>query len=244
MVPMLFRVLIYGTIAGSATIFGVLSVIYVESWARRHHSSLIALAAGVLLGAAFLRLIPQSMEHAEGGLVLVLVGILAFYVIENRMVLHICDEEGCPVHGLGLIALIGIGFHSLIDGIAIGTGFRVGEVVGAVTSIAVILHEYPEGIITYSLLLTEGNRRTAVVSSILVALATPLGALGAYWILPFLSEQVLGYLLALAAGSFIYIGAADLIPKTHESRAGLNAGLVVSGVVLTHLVGALVQHAH
>ncbi|MBS1263627.1 MAG: Zinc transporter ZupT [Methanonatronarchaeales archaeon] len=242
---MLWKALLYGGLAGSATLFGTFSVMRFEGAVRRWNHLVVAAAAGVLLGAAFFRLMPAAEELATGVPGVVLVGLLAFYLIENRFVLHLCDEEeGCDIHDIGLMAVMGLGFHSLIDGMAIGAGFRVNEALGVLTALAVILHEYPEGVIAYGLLIAGEERSRVLLYAALVALATPFGAAVTYVFAPALGEEVLGFLLALAAGSFIYVGAADLIPRTHESDHGVNALLVVAGVAAVYLLTSILTHWH
>lgn len=241
---LLVDVVLFGGLAGSATILGILSVLYFEESARRYSSLLVAVAAGVLLGTAFFRLMPEAEEHFAGAHAVVLLGVLMFYLIENRFLIHMCEEEGgvCDVHSFGLIAVMGLGFHSLVDGVAIGAGFQASEAVGILTAVAVIFHEYPEGVIAYSLLLTGTGRRTAFVYAAAVALATPVGAVATFLYAPSFGEAGLGALLALAAGSFIYIGASDLMPRTHDSRGGWESFLVLLGVALSYGLVALIPH--
>lgn len=240
---MLLNAALFGGLAGSATILGILSVLYFEDAAKRYSPLLVALAAGVLLGAAFFRLMPEAEEHFAGAHAVVLIGMLGFYVLENRFLIHMCEEdEECDLHTVGFMAVLGIGFHSLIDGVAIGAGFRVEEALGVLTAVAVIFHEYPEGVIAYGLLLTGTSKRTALLLATGVALATPAGAVLTYLYAPALGESGLGVLLALAAGSFIYVGASDLMPRTHESRGNLEAALVLVGVLISYGLVSMIPH--
>jgi zinc and cadmium transporter len=119
----------------------------------------------------------------------------------------------------------------LVDGIIIGVGFEIDPKLGALTSLGVISHELPEGVTTFSLLISSIARKTALKLSIAVALATPLGALISLAFIDGLSEAMVGILLAMAGGSFLYIGGSDLVPETHEKKGFQNAGFLLLGVL-------------
>lgn len=178
----------------------------------------IAVAAGVLIGISFLEIIPEAMElsgFAGFGLVS---GFLIMYVIEHFSIAHASMEFECKLHRISLVAFAGLLFHSFIDGIAIASGFLVSYSFGLSMSLAVLLHEFPEGLAASSLLLATRYSKTKIFSLVLaVALATPLGA-GAFLI--FKSADILPIALGIAAGSFIYIGSADLLPQLHKKKSG------------------------
>lgn len=234
---LLIPTVVYSTIAGSATVLGLLLVLWQEQWTKKNSIYLISLAAGVLLTSAALHLLPESIELTEkkGGVFsspyfFLLVGFGFLYILEQVIVIHTCAEEECDTHSFGIISALGIGFHSLLDGIVIGVGFEVSFTIGLVTSLAVLLHELPEGIFTLSILLHAGLRlKKAILYTVLVALATPVGALLAFFLIKNVSMTLLGNLLAVAAGTFLYIGASDLIPQTHKISRKANIPLVLLG---------------
>jgi len=227
------NVFIFGMVAGIATILGMLLVLFFEKPARKYSTLLISFAAGALLAVAFNDLIPESLHLNTNALFFVLAGFFLFYLIEHFVVLHTCREEHCPRHKrLGLIAIFGLFFHSLIDGFIIGVGFGVDFKIGLVATLGVILHEFPEGITTLSILLhSKVKRRKAIMQTILVALATPIGAIISFFLLKGVSENFLGILLAFAAGSFLYIASADLIPEIHEKFNIFNALAMFLGIL-------------
>lgn len=240
MATTLTNILIYSSLAGLATIIGILMVNYMEKTARKYSHIFISFAAGVLMAAAFLHLIPESMELNPNGLALTLLGFLIFYLLEHFIVLHCYHEADYKSKALSRITVLGIGLHSLIDGIAIGIGFEISQSIGLITTVAVILHELPEGITTLSILFHTGIEKTkALIYSFAVALATPIGAILTYFFINRVSESFLGSLLALAAGSFVYIAASDLVPETHEKFSKFNAFILLLGVVFVFLVGNL-----
>ena len=234
-----FSIIFYSTIAGVSTVLGIIMVILKERWVLRHSHYVNSFAAGLILGIAFFHLFPESLELSEHAVLFIFIGFLLFYVLENVMVLHSGSEvhfkvKSNPQHTKGMVMFSGLFFHSLLDGIIIGVGFEVDPKVGLLTSLGVILHELPEGVTTFSLLINSIKEKTALKLSIAVALATPLGALISLTFIGALSESVVGLLLAMAGGSFLYIGASDLIPETHEEKGLENAGFLLLGVLFLY----------
>jgi len=231
-----FSIILYSTIAGVSTIFGIIMVILKERWVLQHSRYVNSFAAGLILGIAFFHLFPGSIELSENAILFIFIGFLFFYVLENAMVIHSGSEihfkeKSNPQHTKGMVMFLGLFFHSLLDGIIIGVGFKVDPKVGLLTSMGVILHELPEGVTTFSLMINSIKEKTALRLSIAVALATPLGALISLTFIGGLSESMIGLLLAMAGGSFLYIGASDLIPETHEEKGFINAGFLLFGVL-------------
>lgn len=233
-----FSIIFYSTIAGLATIFGIIMVILEEGWVLKHSRHVNSFAAGLILGIAFFHLFPESLELSEHALTYIFIGFLIFYLLENLMVLHSGSEihfknKHNPQHSKGIVMFAGLFFHSLLDGIIIGVGFEIDQTIGILTSLGVILHELPEGVTTFSLLVNTIKRKTALKLSVAVALATPIGALISLTFIGSLSETTIGPLLAMAGGSFLYIGAADLIPETHEEGFE-TAGSLFLGVLFLY----------
>lgn len=231
-----FNITIYSFIAGLSTIVGVYLVRRFENWTKRNSVYLISFAVGVLLATAFLELLPEAIGFSANWMFWVLGAIIILYLLEHSIIIHSCREGECEAHNMSAMSLLGIGFHSLIDGITIGIAFQVGYAVGLVASFAVIFHEIAEGIFTYTLLIHD-NISKSLFYSWLVALATPAGAVSAYFFTRGISDSSLGILLAIAAGSFIYIGASDLVPATHKKQAILNVFLVLLGVGFVLMIG-------
>ena len=236
----LLNIIIYSFIAGLSTIAGVYLVRYFENWTKKSSVYLISFAVGVLLATAFLELLPEAIVSSANWMFWVLGTLIVLYLLEHSIIIHSCREGECEAHNMGITSLLGIGFHSLVDGITIGIAFQVGYAVGLIASFAVIFHEVAEGIFTYTLLINDNiSKSKSLFYSWLVALATPIGAVCAYFLTKGFSESSLGVLLAIAAGSFIYIGASDLVPATHKKQAVLNVVLVLAGVGFVVLMGCL-----
>ncbi len=241
-----FSIIFYSTIAGLSTILGIIMVMYKEEWVFKHSHYVNSFAAGLLLGIAFFHLFPESLELSEDALLFIFIGFLLFYLLETVLVIHSgaeihFGEKNDPHHAKGIVMFSGLFFHSLLDGIIIGVGFEIDPKLGLIASLGVILHELPEGVTSFSLLIGSIKRKTALKLSIAVALATPLGALISLTFLGDLSKATVGLLLAMAGGSFLYISASDLIPETHEEKGFRNAGFLLLGVLFLYSLSRVVK---
>lgn len=240
---MLSTVLGAAFLASIADLSG-LFLFWKKGWAKQHSHLLVSFAAGALLGAAFLELLPEMLE-AGGSFGAVLLGILFFYLVERVIFLYHCHNGYCEVHAFSWMMLIGNTLHDLVDGVIIALAFMIEPEFGVVTAVAVIAHEFPAGIGEYGVLLHGGfKERRALLYTALTILATPAGALLA-WLLAPQIEPVTGTLLALATGGFIYIAAVDLIPETHKEfdRRGslIQGALLIMGILLIFAVGAFLE---
>ncbi|MEI6217412.1 MAG: ZIP family metal transporter [bacterium] len=234
--------ILYSLIAAAASIAGIMLATRWQRPAMEHSHVVNSIAAGVILGVAFLSLIPETRELNPGALPFILAGFLALYLVETVVIFHGGAEmhyEGVHDHvhtSRGWAVFSGLFLHSLIDGIVIGVGFAVSEPLGVIAAASVTIHKLPEGAITFSLLISRISRRGATILSLMVAMAAPVGTLAGLVALPGIDRSVLGYLLALATGSFIYIGASDLVPETHTEKARVNAVFLLAGVALAFLL--------
>lgn len=235
-------VVVYSLIAGVATLLGSGLLLYKEAWARKKSIYLVSFAAGVMLATAFLHLIPESLSLSKHGLLAVLFGVLTFYLLQQLVNFHPCYDEECRLHNLGILSITGLTFHSLLDGITIALGFGIDVSLGMMMTLAVVLHEFPEGITTTSILMyAKMPRNKIVLYSLIVAAATPVGAILFYPFLQDMPAGILGLLLAVAAGSFIYIALADLIPQTHKTQNRLNAIILLLGVLFLALISRMIN---
>lgn len=210
--------------------------------------ALVSISVGALLGDAFIHLIPEAFEVTTSPLTLslsIIAGILAFFVLEK--VLHWHHHQGLTTdehaHPLGKLLLISDGVHNFIDGLIIGAAFLVSTEVGIATTVAVILHEIPQEIGDYGVLLHAGyTRAKALWYNFLSGLAAIAGALIALF-LGSSSASFTAVLIPLAAGGFIYIALSDLIPELHKEK-GARRGVaqflwIIVGVAAMVLLLAL-----
>lgn len=238
-----YAVFLYGILAGISTILGMYIVLFREAWARKNTIYLISFSAGVLISVALSQLMPEAISLETNALMWFLFSFVFFYILEHSIIMHSCHEgETCEVHPIDRIALIGMGFHSLLDGLIIGIGFEISSFFGIIATITVLLHKLPDGISMVSILLhSEYKRRKAINYSWIVAAATPVGAIIGYLLVKDVPESVLGILIAIAAGSFLYVSAADLIPEIHKKSKILNIVLVILGVLFPFIIGWLIK---
>ena len=234
--------LLYSGIAGAATLAGISMVRWQRDLAIKYSHYINSFAAGALITIALVHLIPEAVELTSNALLVVLASFIAFYIVESAVVFHsgssIHFYEGCPVeaHSKGPVIFSGLFLHSLVDGFVIAVGFEVSLELGLFTAAGVILHELPEGVTSFAIMLHSMQRRTALFLSVAVALATPVGAAIALGPLSGLSEAGLGVMMAVAGGSFLYVAASDLIPETHEKGGLQNAAFLLLGAGLLYLL--------
>lgn len=200
---------------------------------------LLSLSVGTLFGGAFLHLLPEAVEHDGFGLTMslsILSGILIFFIIEKFVHAHHKDgehnhsygdkkEEKCEHHShkphhhayhLGIMNLIGDGIHNFIDGLIIAGSFLVSIPLGISTTIAVLLHEVPQEIADFGVLVYSGmSKKKALFYNFLSATLAIIGGIMGY-LLTNASEIFLELIIPFAAGGFIYIAASNLIPELHR----------------------------
>jgi len=188
---------------------------------------LISYASGTLLGAAFLGLIPNAVSRLEAATVLqfALAGVLVFFVLEKLILWHHCHSEECEVRETaGPLLLIGDAIHNFVDGVIIAAAFIISVPLGISTALAVIAHEVPQEVGDFGILLDSGySKARAFLLNALSGITTVPGALLAYFYLREV-QNLIPYVMALSAASFIYIAMVDLIPSLHR-RAGFAAGI-------------------
>jgi zinc transporter, ZIP family len=217
--------------------------------AVRQVGLLIAVGAGIRIGAAYFDLIPEAVEHLgsmDAAMIFTAVGFLAFYAIEKLTALHVGHETATELdHGelehrhIGLIGGIGMSLHSFLDGVALAAGLAVGGGLGLVIAVVVVMHRFSDGIGIVSLMLASRMPREAMVRWVgLVALAPVVGVVVGL-LLP-VPDEVLGGMLAVFAGFFLYIGAAELLPEAHRSdRSRWVVVATIAGVLAIYLVSVL-----
>lgn len=243
------HVLLFSLIGGVFSLIGGLLLLSNKRTASQLAKYSTPFAAGALLAAAFFDLLPESIELTANGSATrwVLGGILAFFLLEHflRWFHHHHDDKHDAKHTTAPLIIIGDSIHNFIDGIAIGAAFLVNVPTGIVAAIAVAVHEIPQEIGDFGILLKFGlAKQKVLLVNIASALMSTAGALLTFWVGSRASLPV-GILLAVTAGMFIYIAASDLIPSIHQDTKhharGLAAVLLILGVLV---VGAVTEIAH
>ncbi len=184
---------------------------------------LVSFAVGTLLGAAALGLMPHALETipATQAFAALLGGILTFFVLEKLVLLRHChDDAACEVHhSAATLVIVGDAVHTFVDGVAIAATTLVSIPLGVGTALAAIAHEIPQEAGDFGILLAAGySRRKALLLNLASAAG---GVLGASAMLLFGAQIpfVVPYVLAFAAGNFLYVAMADLIPHLHRGEA-------------------------
>lgn len=179
---------------------------------------LVSFAAGSMIGAAFLHILPEVSEKLNGltPYLFVIVGIIIFFVIEKVLHWRHCHDDNCKVHSVAYLNLFGDGIHNFMDGIAIASSFLINPELGLTTTIAILIHEIPQEIGDYGILIHSGlSRFKALFYNFLSAIFAIIGALLTYIFSSYISGLTV-YLMPLVAGGFIYMAAVDLIPEMHK----------------------------
>ncbi|MBU0976374.1 MAG: ZIP family metal transporter [Patescibacteria group bacterium] len=197
------------------SLIGIFTISVNKKILQRSLLLLVSLSAGTMLGGAFLHLIPEAYEKLEPlkASLLVLTSFSLFFLIEKLLHWHHCHDEPCEKHHFGYLNLIGDGIHNFIDGLIIASSFLVSVELGIVTTIAIALHEIPQEISDFGVLLYAGfKQKKAVLLNFLVAAVVILGGIVGYSIGQQVND-ITPYFLPIAAGGFIYIAASDLLPE-------------------------------
>jgi zinc and cadmium transporter len=227
-------------IAGAVTTSGIVAIRRFETWARENTTYFACFAAGVLIAVSFLHIVPTSFAMSPQAPVYLFAGYMFMHVFNRFLTAYVCDKPGTAEYALGLVPLIGIGFHSFLDGFIYSIGFSVSTLTGGLVALGMVLHEFPEGIVTYTLLVRSGfsERRSFQLAFLAAALTTPLGTLASYPLINRIDAPSLGLLLALSAGALVYVGATHLLPRAEReprrfSLIALAAGVLVAiGIIL------------
>lgn len=250
---------------------GLLSVLFAvlltlktsSSWV----STLVSFAIGALLGAAFINTLPEALSLTEDSrsiTLIVLLGILVFFILEKLVLWRHCHLDECEAHDInqnsimkntqhdhgrsGIMITLGDIFHNFVDGVLIAAAFMVDIQTGIVTSIAIIAHEIPQEAGDFIILLNSGYSRTqALLLNLFASAATLVGGVLAYFMLNQLNYLIVP-MLGIATASMIYVAMADLIPSLHK-RPAISATLqqvvlILMGIGSIWFIEVLFSHHH
>ncbi len=216
---------------------------------------LVSLAAGTLIGDVFFHIIPELYlgDHIDVKSVpmIIMLGILIFFFLEKILHWHHCHRPEGHTHKtkpLATVNLVGDGLHNFIDGLVIASSFTVSTEIGIATTIAVILHEIPQEIGDFGVLIHSGMKKSkALAFNFISALLAVVGAVVAL-LIGNISEDLNYFLLALAAGGFLYIAIGDLMPelKVEENlkKSLIQFAVVIFGMFLMYVITYVEPHFH
>lgn len=238
MLPPMLTYLAFAAVAAAADVAGAAIVTTAHKHGPARLRYFVAGGAGFMLAAAFVRMLPES-THVPHAFLFVLLGYFGVHLFEHTVAPHFHFGEEVHREALirpsaGWLAVLGLGVHTVFDGVAIAAGFMVSPALGAILFIAVMLHKLPEGFTIASIMLAGGHSRgAALAAGIGLGVLTLAGALGT----SFIAQQHIAYALALSAGVTIYVAASDLIPEVNrEDNAPGLAYTVFAGLLFFVLV--------
>lgn len=228
------------------TVLSTLAGGFVALRLARELATAIALTGGVVVAVALFHVLPEAIEavddpHRVG--LLVGAGFLFFFLAERALVLHHRDEpEQARAHArVGMLGAAGLSVHSFIDGLGIGLAFGLDTTTGLLVFVAVVSHDFADGLNTVSFVMRQSGDRSSAIRWLAVDAAAPLvgAVVGASLSI---GEEQLGALLAVYAGFFIFMGATDLLPHAHEHPSGKRVLLTVAGFASILLVSLVATH--
>jgi len=197
----------------------------------------VAFTTGALLGGAFFHFIPEAIKeiHIILTTLLTIGGFILFLLLEKILHWHHCHDGKCDKHPFTFLLLWGDSIHNFIDGIIIAGSFLISIPFGIITSLLIMAHELPQEIGDFGVLVYGGFKKgKALFYNFLAQLTAILGGLLGYFFLP--STDFIVYLLPIAAGGFIYIAVADLIPEIYKEKNSVKIILNLIAITIGLLI--------
>lgn len=223
--------LIAGVLVGLIAFVGFGSLYIAKTRLARILKAVVAFAAGGLLGAAFFNLLPESVETGGPTFVMTLIGIIVFFILDSIFWVYHChgghrlhDEthahgSSCPVKPVGYLNLAGDALHNFTDGVVVGSAFLVSIPLGIATSLAVAIHEVPQEIGDYGILIYSGfTHKKALQWNFAIALTMLAGIVATFVAQSYVANLTL-YTIPFAAGGFIYMACSNLLPEIKEEAS-------------------------
>lgn len=224
------------------SLLGAVVMIIKQRFIKKILILMVSFAAGAMLGDVFLHMIPELAHEGKLNLyssMIILLGILIFFVLEKIIHWRHCHLTACKdhTHPLAFMNLVGDAVHNFIDGVLIAGSFMMSVPIGIATTIAVILHEIPQEMGDFGVLLHSGMKpRKALMFNFFSALTAVFGAL----IVLFIGNNidVTGVIIPITIGGFLYIANADLIPELHKETKVSQSFLQL----VTFIIGAGIMY--
>lgn len=237
---------IYALCIFSAAFLGGLLPLLIPKADEDHFRLFVGLGAGLLLGMAFLHMLPEAVHRIpeEFG-AWFLIGFVLLFVIERFAMVHACEEHHCDYHRIGIAAFVGLTVHGVIEGFALASSYYVSQSATLVLA-AILTHKVPAGVALTAMLKLGSRTRNQILLFVLgVALSGPIGIVLASSLFHSGFEHASGRLLALSGGTFVYIGACDLVPELHRSQKNrtLKFAMFLAGIALSFAM-ELTNHGH
>ena len=225
--------------AALVTSLGIYTIRRFAGWGQRNTAYFMCFATGVLIAASFLHIIPKAFAMNAQAPTWLLVGFLGLHLFNRFLTAFVCERDPYKKgYAIGIVPMLGIGFHSFIDGFVYSIAFTVSVLTGYLATLGMILHEFPEGIITYLLLVRGGvtERKALMLAFLAAAATTPLGMLVSYPLISAIDRPMLGALLALSAGALVYVGATHLLPRAEQEQGRFSIVALAGGVMVAVII--------
>ena len=246
MAIVLFYIIIFTSLISLIAFLGSLSLFLKEKLLDQVLLILVAFSAGALIGGAFLHLLPEAIEMSEPDQVLnlflyLILGFCAFFVLEHFIKWHHHHAREHPkIMPFSYLILISDAVHNFIDGLIIAASFGSSFQLGVVTTLAVALHEIPQEIGDFGILVYGGFKKAkALLLNFLSAIFVVFGGIVGFVLLEKIKGSII-FLLPFAAGNFLYIAASDLIPEIKEQentkKAAIYFLVFLVGIILMLLI--------
>jgi zinc and cadmium transporter len=237
----------------AATLVALISLIGVFFFGQKGHLTgthrfILPAAVGVFLGVIFFELIPETLEAShEWGPITIVAGFLGFYllsyILDTYHHHHFGEQDMCGHNGAKRL-LIGDAIHNFADGIVIASAFMLDPTVGILTTIGIALHEVPQEIAEFGVLIHSGcTRKRAAFYNLLSASTVILGTLATLLFAQFLAPFVF-ILTGIAAGNLLYIATADLIPELRDTHKEHFAQTFIATIIGVIAIASLITYTH
>jgi len=231
------------------SIISIVCILFIphKSSISKFNILLVSIGAGSLLGASFTHMIPEAIEtttNIHKTLLSVLIGMISFFILEKFISWRHCHVPSSDTHPhkLAYTNIIGDAFHNFLDGVAITSAFMQDTSLGIATSIAIIIHEIPQEISDFGVLLfSKVPRKKAIFFNFFTSLSAIAGVIF-LMLLKNTFQDYMPYLIAFSAGGFIYIATADMIPELHKETSKKISLIQLSGIIVGIIINILLSH--
>jgi len=205
-----------------------------KEWAGRVKEYFMCFAAGILISSPLIMAFPEALQKNTNAGFAALTGFI-FMFFSNKFIKYKTNQKELA---FGITAIQGIFIHSVMDGIIYTVTFSMSTFVGILTGIGLVVHEFAEGVITFTVLMKSGiNAKKAMLYAFLVAgLSTPIGAFVAYPFVSGISEPSLGLALGFVAGVLVYVSASHLLPEANEHPKKHSNIAFLAGIALAFFI--------
>ena len=216
---------------------------------RRYLLYIMAFSSGLVIGVAFLDLLPEVVEAAfrenlpiRALMVTVVVGFVSIFLLEKLTIIHSEKQHDAPghQHHVGLVGALGLSFHSFLDGLAIGVAFSAGPRTGLVVLLAVVAHDFADGLNTVTFMLAAKNNAVRTGALLFIDAIAPVAGAFCAGLVRF-DPRIVAFQLSFFAGFLLYLGASDLLPQVHQQTRGSLVLSTICGLLTSALLVYAIQ---